>query len=112
MRNERGPGREWVRSYMATSNLWQRVYATTASSGWMEEGQGASAPNSSRKSKLWMLMDAVTVLAAVIVATRVEAYMKLFPGVMEFWHEEMIDRRSAGLLLTLLAGFIFALIYI
>ncbi|KAA6464958.1 sugar transferase [Acidobacteria bacterium AB60] len=97
---------------MATSDFWQRVSATAASSEWMEEAQGAITRNSPRTSKLWMLMDAVTVLAAVIVATSVEAYIKLFPGVREFWQMGLIDRRSTGLLVTLLAGFIFALIYI
>ncbi len=59
-----------------------------------------------------MLMDAMTVLAAVVVGTSVEAYLKLFPGVREFWAEGMIEQRSTGLLVALLAGFIFALIYI
>ena len=57
-------------------------------------------------------MDAVTVVAAVIVATCLEAYLKLFPGVKEFWEESLIERRSTGLLVALLAGFILALIYI
>jgi len=59
-----------------------------------------------------MVMDAVTVVAAVIVATCLEAYLKLFPGVKEFWEESLIERRSTGLLVALLAGFILALIYI
>lgn len=57
-------------------------------------------------------MDAVTVLAAVIVGTSVEAYLKLFPGIKEFWEVGIVDRRSTGQLVTLLGGFIFALIYI
>ena len=97
---------------MATSDFWQRVSATAASSEWMDESTGAAARNSARTSKLWMVMDAVTVLAAVIVATSVEAYLKLFPGVKAFWQEGLIERRSTGLLFALLAGFIFALIYI
>ncbi len=57
-------------------------------------------------------MDAITVLAAVIVATCIEAYMKLFPGVEEFWRQSLIEKRSTGLLVALLGGFILALIYI
>src|ERR1700676_5176520 len=97
---------------MATSDFWQRVSATVASSEWSGESAGAAARNSARTSKLWMVMDAVTVLAAVIVATCLEAYLKLFPGVKEFWQQSMIERRSTGILVALLAGFIFALIYI
>jgi exopolysaccharide biosynthesis polyprenyl glycosylphosphotransferase len=78
----------------------------------MEEATGAAGRNSARTSKLWMVMDAVTVLGAVIVATCFEAYIKLFPGVKEFWRQSMLERRSTGLLLALLAGFILALIYI
>jgi exopolysaccharide biosynthesis polyprenyl glycosylphosphotransferase len=59
-----------------------------------------------------MVMDAVTVLAAVIVATCLEAYLKMFPGVKEFWQQTMIEKRSTGLLVALLAGFILSLIYI
>jgi exopolysaccharide biosynthesis polyprenyl glycosylphosphotransferase len=97
---------------MATSDFWQRVSATAASSEWMEEGQGAAAQSSTRISKLWMFMDAATVLAATVVATSVEAYVKLFPGVREFWQAGMVERRSTALLVTLLAGFIIALIYV
>jgi exopolysaccharide biosynthesis polyprenyl glycosylphosphotransferase len=97
---------------MATSDFWQRVSATVASSEWTEETAGTAARNSARTSKLWMVMDAVTVVAAVIVATCLEAYLKLFPGVKEFWEESLIERRSTGLLVALLAGFILALIYI
>ena len=97
---------------MATTDFWQRVSATVASSEWMEESTGATARNSARTSKLWMMMDAVTVVGAVIVATCVEAYLKLFPGVKEFWRQSMVERRSTGLLLALLSGFILALIYI
>jgi len=57
-------------------------------------------------------MDAVTVVAAVIVATSAEAYIKLFPGVKEFWEVGLVEGRSTGLLITLLSGFILALIYI
>jgi exopolysaccharide biosynthesis polyprenyl glycosylphosphotransferase len=97
---------------MATSDFWQRVSATVATSEWTGETTGAAARNSARTSKLWMVMDAVTVLAAVIVATCLEAYLKLFPGVKEYWRQSIIERRSTGLLIALLAGFIFALIYI
>ena len=97
---------------MATSDFWQRVSATAASSEWMEDTSAAAARSSSRTSKLWMVMDAITVVAAVIVATSVEAYLKLFPGIKAFWEEGWTDRRSTGLLIALLAGFIFALIYI
>ena len=97
---------------MATSDFWQRVSATAASSEWMEEGNGAAGRNYALTTKLWMLMDVVTVLAAVIVATSVEAYLKLFHGVREFWAAGLVEKRSTGLLIALLAGFIFALIYI
>jgi exopolysaccharide biosynthesis polyprenyl glycosylphosphotransferase len=97
---------------MATSDFWQRISATVATSEWTGEATGAAARNSARTSKLWMVMDAVTVLAAVIVATCLEAYLKLFPGVKEFWQQSMMEKRSTGLLVALLAGFIFALIYI
>ncbi len=97
---------------MATSDFWQRISATVATSEWTGETTGAAARNSARTSKLWMVMDAVTVLAAVIVAACLEAYLKLFPGVKEFWQQSMIERRSTGLLVALLGGFILSLIYI
>jgi exopolysaccharide biosynthesis polyprenyl glycosylphosphotransferase len=97
---------------MAASDFWQRISATVATSEWTGEATGAAARNSARTSKLWMVMDAVTVLAAVIVATCLEAYLKLFPGVKEFWQQSMMEKRSTGLLVALLTGFIFALIYI
>jgi exopolysaccharide biosynthesis polyprenyl glycosylphosphotransferase len=97
---------------MATTDFWQRVSATAASSEWLEETSGAAVRNSARTSKLWMVMDAVTVVAAVIVATSAEAYIKLFPGVKEFWEVGLVEGRSTGLLITLLSGFILALIYI
>ncbi len=96
---------------MATSEFWQRVSASVSSSA---EWAGGAVPNSARSSrgatKLWMIADGVTVLAAAVIATLYEFHTGPVAGARGFWHGTLIYGRSMGILLALLSGFTVALI--
>ena len=98
---------------MATSEFWQRVSASVSSS---VEWAGGAPPHSARSSrgatKLWMIADGVTVLAAAVVATLYEFQTGPLAGARGFWHGTLIHGRSMGILLALLCGFTVALIII
>lgn len=95
---------------MATSEFWQRVSASVSSPEWVAGSSTSSARNSRRTSKLWMLLDAVTVLGAAILATLYERHLSPAAGIRDFWHGNLIHGRSMGILLAILCGFIVALI--
>ena len=63
-------------------------------------------------SKLWMVMDAVTVFFAALLATLHEFQTGPLAGAEELWRGTLIHGRSIGLLLALLCGFTVALILI
>jgi exopolysaccharide biosynthesis polyprenyl glycosylphosphotransferase len=98
---------------MATSEFWQRVSASVSSS---PEWAGGAAANSTRNSrgatKLWMIVDGVTVLAAAVLATLYEFHTGPVAGARGFWHGTLIYGRSMGILLALLCGFTISLIVI
>ncbi len=97
---------------MATSDFWQKASTSASSSEW-PAGISASAHRLvAGTSRMWMAMDAATVLAAVIVATLLTDNVGFIAGMRQFWHGTLIEGRSTGLLLALLAGFIVALILI
>lgn len=59
-----------------------------------------------------MLLDGVTVIAAVIAASLIEADLKFFPGIKAFWKVSLLHSRPTGVLVLLLCGYILALIQV
>jgi len=97
---------------MATSEFWQRVSASVSSA---PEWAGGTAPTPTRSSwgsKLWMILDGITVLGAASLATLYEFHTGPMAGAKGFWQGTLIHGRSMGLLLALLCGFTIALIII
>jgi exopolysaccharide biosynthesis polyprenyl glycosylphosphotransferase len=61
---------------------------------------------------VWILWDALTVVGATVLATVFELHIGLLPGARHFWHGTLIQGGSFGLLMTLLCGFLLALLLI
>jgi len=99
---------------MATSESWQKVSTPASSSP--EGSEGAAGEPAARRSrgltKLWMVLDGLTVLAAAVLATTYELHTGPLAGARDFWHDTLIYGRSKGILLALLCGFTFVLIVI
>jgi exopolysaccharide biosynthesis polyprenyl glycosylphosphotransferase len=57
-----------------------------------------------------MFLDAMTVLAAAVIATVHRLHMSPLAGARGFWHGTLIHGRSMGILLTLLCFFVIALL--
>jgi exopolysaccharide biosynthesis polyprenyl glycosylphosphotransferase len=97
---------------MATSDFWQKVSSSVSSPEW---SAGVSAPGhrtADSTSRLWMVLDVLTVLLAATISTLFYFGVGPVVGMKEFWHGTLIEGRSMGLLLALLGGFIVALILI
>jgi exopolysaccharide biosynthesis polyprenyl glycosylphosphotransferase len=97
---------------MATSDFWQKVSASVSSPEW---AAGVGMPGHRRAagtSRFWMVMDALSVLAAATFATLISLRIGLLRGAKEFVHGTLIEGRSMSLLLALLCGFIVALVLI
>jgi exopolysaccharide biosynthesis polyprenyl glycosylphosphotransferase len=98
---------------MATSEFWERGSASVSSS---PELEGESAANSSRgargPSKLWMILDGITILLSAAFATLYAFHMGPMAAARGIWSGTLIHDRSMGILLALVCGFIFALILI
>ena len=97
---------------MATSDFWQKVSASVSSPEW---ASGVGAPGhrpAGGTSRFWMVVDALSVLAAATVATLISFRIGLVTGARAFLHGTLIEGRSMGLLLALLCGFIVALVFI
>ena len=84
-----------------------------SSSGESSEGTAGDSTRRSRgMAKLWMVLDGLTVLGAVVLATLYELDTGPLAGAKGFWQGTLINGRSKGLLLALLCGFTFALVVI
>lgn len=98
---------------MATSDFWQRLSASVASSKERVEGTaGESLRGSRAHAGLWMLSDAITIfLSAMLAALYV---MRTDPAdeVEGFWQGTLFHGRSMGILLVLLFGFVVSLIMV
>jgi exopolysaccharide biosynthesis polyprenyl glycosylphosphotransferase len=96
---------------MATSDFWQRVSASVSSS---LERAGQVQDNSARPgrgaTRLWMVLDAVTVIVAAVIATLYRLDDNLADAYYKFWQGTLIRGGSVGVLLALLCGFIATLI--
>ena len=96
---------------MGTSEFWQRMSASVSSSQAWAEGPAKGAARDSRgKVRLWMALDAMTILAAVMLATVYRMHTSPWAGAMEFWHGTLIHGRSMGILLALLCFFAVSLV--
>jgi exopolysaccharide biosynthesis polyprenyl glycosylphosphotransferase len=93
---------------MATSEFRQRVSIAVTSPDWTR--RGTARPRKARSAvKLWMVMDGVTVLGAVSLATLFELHTGPVAGAVGFWHGTLIQGRSMGILLALFFGFTISL---
>ena len=61
-------------------------------------------------AKLWMTLDAVTVLGSAVLATLFEFHATPVAGARGFWHGTLIQGRSMSILLALVCGFAITLI--
>jgi exopolysaccharide biosynthesis polyprenyl glycosylphosphotransferase len=96
---------------MASSDFWQRLSSSLVSRADWESGMEGPPSRSSRgASKLWMTLDAVTVLAAAALATLYKFHTSSVNGGWEFWHRALFPGRSMWVLLAFLCGFTFVLI--
>jgi exopolysaccharide biosynthesis polyprenyl glycosylphosphotransferase len=77
---------------------------------WETGVAGDSARGSRGTVKLWMLLDALTILAAAALATLNERHTSPLAGARGFWHGTLIHGRSMWILLALLCGFAVTLI--
>jgi len=93
---------------MASSDFWQRLSASVASSAEWEMGLPGNRARGT--VKLWMALDILTVVGAATLATLYEFHTGPVAGARNFWHGTLFHRRSRWILLALLCGFIFALI--
>jgi exopolysaccharide biosynthesis polyprenyl glycosylphosphotransferase len=98
---------------MASSDFWQKISASISSSS---EWEGSPVSTSTRGSRgavaLWMVLDAVTVLAGAILATLYERHTGPVAGIRGFWHGTLIHGRSMWVLLALFCEFTFVLLVI
>jgi exopolysaccharide biosynthesis polyprenyl glycosylphosphotransferase len=83
---------------MATSPDWEAGPAVDSARG----SRGAV--------KLWMFLDALTILGAAILATLYEQHTGPVAGARGFWHGTLIHGRSMWILLALLCGFTIAIV--
>lgn len=98
---------------MATSEFWQNASTAPPSVSGMTENTAARKQQTSRGSvTLWMLLDAFTVIGAVIVYVAAEFHANPVVGARGFWHGTLIRGESVGILSGLLIGFITSLILI
>lgn len=96
---------------MATSDFWHTVSTTVSAPDWGAGVADNSGRNASRTSKLWMIMDAVTVLLAALLAAIFEQHIGPIAEVKEFWTKSLVQQQSTFMLIAILCAFIAALIY-
>lgn len=96
---------------MATSDFWQRASSRFASARERAEDSRVSAVRGARSAvKYWMIVDAMTVLASAVVAVLMVLYLLPVLGAHDFYHGTLFRGHSFALHLTILAGFILALL--
>jgi len=96
---------------MATSEFWQRLSASMASSREWEGAMGSESPRGARgTATLWMVLDAVTILGAAMLATMYSQHQGLLEGAEGFWRGTLFHGRPMWILLALLFGFTITLI--
>jgi len=95
---------------MATSDFWQRISETMGSRDQDGFTQGSTSTAAQGKVRLWMALDALTVLFAVMLATLFEFHLAPVEGVRDFWHGTLFYGRSVGILFGLFSWFSLILI--
>jgi exopolysaccharide biosynthesis polyprenyl glycosylphosphotransferase len=96
---------------MASSDFWQKLQSSLANSAeWDAEAGGHSARGSRGTAKLWMVMDAVTVLLAASATTLYRFRTNPVVGARYFFEGALFHGLSVWILLALLVGFTCALI--
>jgi exopolysaccharide biosynthesis polyprenyl glycosylphosphotransferase len=96
---------------MASSDFWQRISTSLATSAEREAGVTESSGKPGRSAvKLWMTLDALTALCAAFITTIYEFHTSPLNGARGFWHGTLIWGRSMGILLGLFCGFTLTLI--
>jgi len=96
---------------MATSDFWQRVSASVSTSPeWAGGATGERIRESRGTTKLWMVLDAITILGSAVLATLYERHTGPLAGAKGFWHGTLIHGRPMWILLALLFGFSITLI--
>ncbi len=96
---------------MATSELWQRVSASKASSHeWAVRAAAGSSRRPGGMTALWMVLDGITILVSAILVTIHEQHTGPIAGARNLWQAYLMHGRSLGLLLAALCGFTVALI--
>ena len=75
---------------MATSDFWQRLSASVSPSEWPSEVAESSRRNSIGKVKLWMFLDAVTILVSAAAATIYERHTGPVGGAEGFLSRHII----------------------
>ena len=77
---------------------------------WAGRSTGGTARGARGKARLWMALDALTILVSAMIATLDEKHISLVGGAHAFWHGTLIHGRSMGMLLALVCVFTFSLI--
>ena len=96
---------------MASSDFWQRLSASVASSADWEAGLAGNSARGTRGTiKLWMTLDALTVIGAATLATMYELHTGPVAGARGLWHGTLFRVSSRWILLGLLCGFIISLL--
>jgi exopolysaccharide biosynthesis polyprenyl glycosylphosphotransferase len=97
---------------MASSEFWQRVSTSVASSvEWAGGSAGDAERVSQGPSKLWILLDALTIVGAATLATLYEMHLGLMTGARIFWQGRLIHDRPMGVLLGILFVYGITLIF-
>src|ERR1035438_7270269 len=95
---------------MATSEFWQRLSATMASSHEWEGGVAGAPPRGVRgTAKLWMVMDVISIAGAATLATIYKSHAVEGDVVWGLWDGRLLHGRSVWTLVALLCGFAIAL---
>jgi len=91
---------------MATSELWQRVSAGSASS---RQGKanvaGAALRGPRRATRSWMVLDGFAILSGAMLAALYAVHTGRQGSAGALWEGRIVDSRSTGILLALLFGF-------
>ena len=96
---------------MATSEFWQRLSASMASSHEWEGSLAGEPPRGARgTAKLWMVTDVASVLVAAGIATMYNLHTGPFEEAENLWQGTLISGKSTWILLALLCGFTIALL--
>jgi exopolysaccharide biosynthesis polyprenyl glycosylphosphotransferase len=96
---------------MATSEFWHRVSASISTASERQgEVQRISQAGPRESIRIWMAVDALTILAAAVSATLYKLNTGPVDGVRAFWHGTLLHGRSMGILLLLLCGFTLVLL--